>query len=86
MLLSFYLFPLLQHLIQAEDRAYRIGQKNSVTVLYLIAKETADDYIWFVVFVGLFFVRTTVAAPARGEAAADAARTTAAPDPLVESP
>ena len=41
---------------------------------------------WFVVFVGLFFVRTTVAAPARGEAAADAARTTAAPDPLVESP
>ena len=33
-------------LIQAEDRAYRIGQKNSVTVQYLCAKGTADDHIW----------------------------------------
>lgn len=33
-------------LIQAEDRAYRIGQKNSVTVQYLCARGTADDQIW----------------------------------------
>lgn len=33
-------------LIQAEDRVYRIGQKNSVTVRYLIASGTADDYMW----------------------------------------
>eukprot|EP00111_Clytia_hemisphaerica_P004114 TCONS_00011758-protein len=34
------------HLIQAEDRAYRIGQKKSVSVIYLIARQTADDWIW----------------------------------------
>lgn len=33
-------------LIQAEDRAHRIGQRDSVLVQYLIARGTADDYIW----------------------------------------
>ncbi|XP_064401348.1 SWI/SNF-related matrix-associated actin-dependent regulator of chromatin subfamily A-like protein 1 [Halichondria panicea] len=33
-------------LVQAEDRAYRIGQKSSVNVHYLIAKDTVDDFIW----------------------------------------
>ncbi|KAL1109987.1 hypothetical protein AAG570_014066 [Ranatra chinensis] len=33
-------------LIQAEDRAHRIGQKDSVLVQYLLAKGTADDYLW----------------------------------------
>jgi hypothetical protein len=32
--------------VQAEDRVYRIGQKNSVIIQYLCAKGTADDYIW----------------------------------------
>ena len=32
--------------MQAEDRAYRIGQKNSVVVHYLLARKTADDYLW----------------------------------------
>ncbi|XP_075210490.1 SWI/SNF-related matrix-associated actin-dependent regulator of chromatin subfamily A-like protein 1 isoform X2 [Lycorma delicatula] len=33
-------------LIQAEDRAHRIGQQDSVFVQYLLAKGTADDYLW----------------------------------------
>jgi SWI/SNF-related matrix-associated actin-dependent regulator of chromatin subfamily A-like protein 1 len=33
-------------LIQAEDRAHRIGQKDCVTVYYLLARGTTDDRIW----------------------------------------
>ncbi|VDK46193.1 unnamed protein product [Cylicostephanus goldi] len=33
-------------LLQAEDRAHRVGQKDSVFVQYLIARNTADDIIW----------------------------------------
>lgn len=33
--------------MQAEDRVYRIGQKNSVNIHYLVARETADDFIWY---------------------------------------
>lgn len=38
--------PHLQILTQAEDRAHRIGQQDSVLVQYLIAKGTADDHLW----------------------------------------
>jgi SWI/SNF-related matrix-associated actin-dependent regulator 1 of chromatin subfamily A len=33
-------------LIQAEDRAHRIGQEEKVVVEYLLAKGTIDDVIW----------------------------------------
>uniref|UniRef100_A0A8C5QN21 SWI/SNF-related matrix-associated actin-dependent regulator of chromatin subfamily A-like protein 1 n=1 Tax=Leptobrachium leishanense TaxID=445787 RepID=A0A8C5QN21_9ANUR len=33
-------------LMQAEDRVHRIGQTNNVNVHYLVAKGTADDYLW----------------------------------------
>ncbi|XP_078445437.1 chromatin remodeling factor18 isoform X2 [Wolffia australiana] len=36
-------------IIQAEDRAYRIGQVHSVNVYYLLANETVDDIMWDVV-------------------------------------
>ncbi|XP_052247211.1 SWI/SNF-related matrix-associated actin-dependent regulator of chromatin subfamily A-like protein 1 isoform X2 [Dreissena polymorpha] len=33
-------------LVQAEDRAHRIGQQDSVVVQYLVATGTSDDHIW----------------------------------------
>ena len=36
----------MQVLCQAEDRVHRIGQHSSVVVQYLIAKNTADDFLW----------------------------------------
>lgn len=32
--------------MQAEDRVHRIGQLSSVSIHYLVARGTADDYLW----------------------------------------
>lgn len=37
----------IQVLIQAEDRVHRIGQTSNVDIHYLVAKGTADDYLWW---------------------------------------
>ena len=39
--------PLVQVLIQAEDRVHRIGQTSNVDIHYLVAKGTADDHLWY---------------------------------------
>lgn len=42
-----YIFPyFVQVLVQAEDRAHRMGQRDMVNVHYLVARGTADDHVW----------------------------------------
>ena len=36
-------------LLQCEDRAHRIGQKNPITVEYLIGDSTLDEHVWDIV-------------------------------------
>ncbi len=45
---------------QAEDRAYRIGQKYSVTVHYLVAKATIDEFVSNLLEVKSALVRAVV--------------------------
>lgn len=35
-----------QILTQAEARAHRIGQQGGVAIKYLLARGTADDFMW----------------------------------------
>ena len=49
LVISFDFVKFCVNLVQAEDRVYRIGQKNSVSIQYLCAKGTADDEIWALV-------------------------------------
>ncbi|KAI1713019.1 RNA recognition motif domain-containing protein [Ditylenchus destructor] len=34
------------NMMQAEDRAHRVGQKNPVIIQYMLARKTADEDIW----------------------------------------
>ncbi|KAI1702679.1 RNA recognition motif domain-containing protein [Ditylenchus destructor] len=34
------------NMMQAEDRAHRVGQKNPVIIQYMLARKTADEEIW----------------------------------------
>lgn len=46
MYLHVYFCYLVQVLVQAEDRAHRMGQRDMVNVHYLVARGTADDHVW----------------------------------------
>ncbi len=50
-------------MVQAEDRAHRIGQCDSVSVHYLLAKGTTDDTLWYqhlAVFSPKYFCRPLI--------------------------
>ncbi|KAI7838398.1 hypothetical protein COHA_007802 [Chlorella ohadii] len=63
-------------IIQAEDRAHRIGQANSVNVIFLHAKGSSDDLIW----TSLEKKLDTVGEAIDGEGQALHARRTEAPE------
>lgn len=44
--IHFQILYKLQTLAQCESRAHRIGQKSPVVCRYLLAKGTADDFMW----------------------------------------
>jgi SWI/SNF-related matrix-associated actin-dependent regulator 1 of chromatin subfamily A len=33
---------------QAEDRAYRIGQKETVNIYYMLIDDTIDTLVWYI--------------------------------------
>jgi len=45
-------------MVQAEDRAHRIGRVGDVNIEYLIAPGTADDWIWRFGVFKKFFLNT----------------------------
>ncbi|KAI7852156.1 P-loop containing nucleoside triphosphate hydrolase protein [Circinella umbellata] len=48
------------HLLQAEDRAHRIGRVNPVNVIYILAMDTIDGVLWPILKQKLEIVGTTL--------------------------
>ena len=65
------------NVLQAEDRAHRIGQKNTVNVHYLLARGTADEHIWQMIESKLSVISAALDGKREGMAAASASHTKA---------
>ena len=70
------------NILQAEDRAHRIGQQNSVNVHYMLGRGTADDHIWKMIESKLSVVSTTLNGQREGMEAVETVSKSSAVGPM----